>query len=54
VASFSAAARSQVELDTLAGQLAAVAQNSLQPEGVWIWMRKDGTLKNEINQRSLQ
>jgi hypothetical protein len=40
VASFSAAARSQVELDALAGQLAAVAQESLQPQSVSLWLKK--------------
>jgi hypothetical protein len=40
VESFSITARSQVELETLATRLAETAQESLQPEGVWVWIRK--------------
>lgn len=40
LASFSIAARSQVDQVALAGQLANTAQESLQPEGVWVWIRK--------------
>ena len=45
VAAFSSAARSQVEVETLAQGLAATAQEALQPEGVWMWIRSD--LKRE-------
>ena len=45
VAAFSFAARSQVEVETLAQGLAATAQEALQPEGVWVWLRSD--LKRE-------
>jgi hypothetical protein len=41
VASFAAAARNEVGLDSLTGHLAAAAQQSLQPEFVWVWIRKD-------------
>jgi hypothetical protein len=40
VESFTVAARSQVELETLATRLAETAQESLQPEAVWVWIRK--------------
>jgi hypothetical protein len=41
VASFTSATRGQLELNELANRLAATAQESLQPEGVWVWIRKD-------------
>ena len=36
---FSAAARREVELDHLTGQLADLVEQTVQPDGVWIWMR---------------
>jgi hypothetical protein len=36
---FTSAARSQVELETMAGLLAKTAQETLQPEGVWVWLK---------------
>ena len=39
VASFTAAARNEVDLAPLTGHLATAAQEALQPEGVWVWIR---------------
>lgn len=41
VEAFALAARSHVELETLAKHLAETAREALQPEGVWVWMRKE-------------
>ena len=38
---FTAAARSEVELEMLAGQLAGTARESLEPESVSLWLKKE-------------
>ena len=44
---FSAAARREVELDRLTGRLADLVEQTVQPDGVWIWMRDKKRQENE-------
>ena len=40
LAQFAQTARDETDLDTLTGELARVVQETLQPEGVSVWLRK--------------
>jgi hypothetical protein len=51
---FSEAARNQVELVSLANRLAATTQESLQPEGVWVWLAKRGKMENGSDERDFK
>ena len=39
-AQFAQTARDETDLDTLTGELARVVQETLQPEGVSVWLRR--------------
>ena len=41
VAAFAAYARSETELNAITSQMVGVVEETVQPEGVWMWM-KDG------------
>ncbi|MFZ1509830.1 MAG: hypothetical protein WAV74_23915, partial [Anaerolineae bacterium] len=40
LAQFAQTARDETDLDTLTGELARVVQETLQPEGVSVWLRR--------------
>ncbi|MGH3099774.1 MAG: hypothetical protein ACRDPU_02195, partial [Thermoleophilia bacterium] len=39
VAAFSARLRDEVDLDTLSSELLAVVDRTVQPAGIWLWLR---------------
>ena len=40
IAAFSARLRDQVDLDTLAAELLAVVDQTVQPTRAWLWLRR--------------
>ncbi len=47
LAQFAVTARDETDLDALTGELARVVQETLQPEGVSVWLKVDGVFHTE-------